>query len=72
MDCPTTTHTLVTLIEFQFDGRGGIAGDRDDGDKWRGGCGALEKLEVENGGSTCFTYVVYMYGIAKKIIESNF
>lgn len=39
---------------------------------WGGRCGALRKLEGENGGSICFTYVVYMYGITKKIRKSNF
>lgn len=47
-------------------GGGGIAGDGNDGDRLGRGCGALEELEGENGGSICFTYVVYMYRITKK------
>lgn len=73
MDCPTTTRILVALTGLHGLMReGGIAGDGDDGDRLGRGCGALENLEGESGGSLCFTYVVYMYGITKKIIKSNF
>lgn len=67
MDCPTTSHILVALIGLHgLMGGGGIAGDGNDGDRLGRGCGALEELEGENGGSICFTYVVYMYRITKK------